>query len=90
MEEEGGPGDDRAGGSGGALQTDKRPALQGIPTGHKAARRMTFEQTKKELDAFVEAMKESNEAGKTTAVSIAKRADMGEAAQQAENRRAAA
>lgn len=51
---------------------------------------MTFEQTKKELDAFVEAMKESNEAGKTTAVSIAKRADMGEAAQQAENRRAAA
>lgn len=51
---------------------------------------MANEQTKKEQDAFAEGMKESHKAVKTTAASIAKRAEVGEAAQQAEIRRAAA
>lgn len=89
LEEEGGAGRGRAGGSGGAAQTHKRSALQGIPTGHEAAQRMAYEQTEKEQDTFAKAM-ESNVAVKSIAVSIAKRAEAGEAAQQAENRRAAA
>lgn len=61
LEEEKGAGEGRAGRSSGDSQTLERPALQGIQTGHSAAKRMAYEQTKKEQDAFAEAMKESNE-----------------------------
>lgn len=68
----------------------KRPALQGVPMGHKSAKRVAYERFKQDDDAFAKAMNQSNEEIMTIAASIAKRAAAGEAAQEAENRRVAA